>query len=89
MSYEGYVQYLCKKGHAIDMDCYADDLKICHCGSPIVWSNNVNVTNGSFEGRRRIDGYVKLKIKAQRKCDKCGSILEITYIIPKNKRRKV
>jgi hypothetical protein len=85
MSYEGYVQYLCKEGHSTEKDCYEDDLRICRCGSPIVWRNGVDVTNGSFEGRKRIDGYVNLKIKAQRNCDKCGTILETTYVIPKNK----
>ena len=88
MSYEGYVQYLCKVGHASETDCYEDDLKVCRCGSPIVWVNYVNTTNGSFEGRKRIDGYVKLKVKQERSCDKCGTILETVFVIPKNKGRR-
>ncbi len=85
MSYEGYHQYLCKLGHYTEQDCYMDDLKKCHCGEPIVWWNSVDITNGSFEGKKRIDGYVKLKIFKQKKCSKCKSVLETQYKIPIDK----
>lgn len=88
MSYEGYVQYLCAYGHYQERDCYQDDLKICGikgCEQPIVWRNGVDVTNGSFEGRKRIDGYVKLKVEGESRCKHCDSVLETTYIIPRKK----
>lgn len=84
MSYEGYVQYLCQKGHLHELDCCMDDLKICNiCGEPIVWQNSVDITNGSFDtDSKRIDGYVELKIESQTECEYCGSILETIYEIP-------
>jgi len=92
MSYEGYVQYLCKNGHHHELDCMCDDLKKClTCNEPIVWRNGVDITNGSFDiidGKEvRIDGYVELKIKSQRKCEHCNSILETIYEIPKQEEK--
>ena len=89
MSYEGYVQYLCEKGHYSSEDCYMEELQKCPiCGKKIVWRNGVDVTNGSFDTHNgeRIDGYVELEIKSQRKCKECGSILETQYHIPKRSR---
>lgn len=84
MSYEGYVRYLCKKGHLHEQDCNCDELTICPiCKTKIVWRNGVDVTNGSFYSGERIDGYIELKIKLQRKCKECKSILETIYVIPK------
>jgi len=48
MSYEGYTQYLCAKGHIQTRDCMEPTLKVCpSCGSRIAWSNGVDQTNGS------------------------------------------
>jgi len=83
MSYEGYVQYLCKVGHYIEQDCYMDDLTICPvCKKEIVWHNDVDITNGSYEGDERIDGHIELKIKKQQKCKHCKTNLETRYVIP-------
>jgi hypothetical protein len=63
MSWEGYYQALCEKGHQCSLDPYdsmwlksgygesLDDEKgsKCHCGAKIVWYNVVDTTNGSFE----------------------------------------
>lgn len=89
MSYEGYVQFICPQGHYWTEDCYQDRGECPKCGYAAIWENSVDITNGSFEGDERIDGYVELKIKKQDKCDKCNSILEETYHIPKNKGRKL
>jgi RNA polymerase subunit RPABC4/transcription elongation factor Spt4 len=91
MSYEGYIQYLCENGHLSLKDCYEDDIQICPiCKAKIVWWNMVNTTNGSFsEEGERIDGYIELKIKTQKICDKCNSVLETTYKIPQNGGHKV
>ena len=81
MSFEGYYQRLCKNGHSMDVDCYieSDKDRCAVCGSGIAWHNLVDVTNGSYYENERIDGYVELQIKSQRKCEHCGSILETTY----------
>ncbi len=46
MSYEGYTQVICKKGHYWMVDCMMDDRVPCKCGAPAVWWNMVNQTNG-------------------------------------------
>ena len=82
MSYEGYVQRLCKNGHYHAFDCYSDieqeEWKCPHCGEGCVWVNNVDQTNGSFdENDVRIDGYVELEETEESKmavctCKDCG-----------------
>lgn len=56
MSYEGYSQYICKKGHYFTRDAY-DDMdyddhgpylkypKCPYCGEDVVWRNGVDQTN--------------------------------------------
>lgn len=47
MSYEGYVEYLCTKGHRSCNDAYEDDLQACpRCGGELVWHHAVDQTNG-------------------------------------------
>ena len=97
MSYEGYTQGLCAKGHYSQWDAYDTIPKKCQytgCKEKIVWTNAVNLTNGSYEGNERIDGFVELKIKSRKvcKCKKCGNVHSpeyITYKIPKNVGHKV
>ena len=99
MSYEGYSQFLCAKGHYWTVDCYAvdfcDDNKCPECGSKAVWENMVNTTNGSYEGNERIDGYVELEVLEEAKtckCDKCGNehvVEPVRYKVPKGKGRKI
>jgi hypothetical protein len=94
MSYEGYYQVICKNGHAENVDCYDfnKELHKCNvCGSAIVWSNLVNVTNGSWdEEGNRIDGFIELELDKGYKdkwceCSKCKNkhlISTPTYRIP-------
>lgn len=91
MSWEGYYQHLCEKGHYWEKAAvYQDEDEECSiCKSKVVWTNTVNTTNGSFERSKRVDGYVKLKKKSQRVCSECQSVLEVIYCIPKGRRRKV
>jgi len=54
MSYEGYVQFLCKNGHAFDRDVYevdaAEEKTACPvCKEPPIWCNNVDQTNGCMK----------------------------------------
>lgn len=85
MSYEGYDQVLCENGHYHTYDCWEfwkPKGWVCHCGAKAAWSNSVNVTNGSFDGDERIDGYVELEVKDQCKCPTCGHVTERVYKIP-------
>jgi len=92
MSYEGYVQIMCKKGHQWQKDCYdfeSMDAERCpHCRSKAVWYNCVDLTNGSFEDGKRIDGYVELKVRKKKVCRCCKRELETIYYIPKTKPEK-
>jgi len=85
MSWEGFYQQLCKKGHYTtkSAEYQEEDEKCSICGQEIVWINTVNVTNGSFYNDERIDGYIELKEKSRKVCKHCNSILEIIYRVPK------
>ena len=60
MSFEGFYQKLCKKGHYFEEDVYSIESKVCPvCDSEIVFTNMVDITNGSYdENENRIDGYI-------------------------------
>lgn len=83
MSFEGYYQVLCKKGHYTTYDCYsayADDEWACEiCGEGEAWSRIVDCTNGDDEP-------TKLKIVSQKICGHCDSVLETCFEIPKGRR---
>ncbi len=95
MSYEGYSQLLCKKGHNWNLDCnempqeYEEERDtLCPiCGEKSIWENMVNTTNGSWDDDGiRIDGFIDLKIKkcTQGICSKCKKphVCETIYEIP-------
>ncbi len=87
MSFE-YFQKLCPKGHYWETDVYENETNCPVCNAKYVWSNLVDITNGSFDkddnGKLiRIDGYIELKEKYTVVCDKCNSIVERVYKIPK------
>ena len=99
MSYEGYSQFICKNGHYFTLDCsYADDNPECpNCFSKPIWENGVDQTNGCESTDDNpsdlshthekvgdcICGYVSLELVEESRCDKCNSILEQTFKIPK------
>ena len=43
----------------------------------------VDVTNGSFEDEKRIDGFVELEVVSSKECEVCHTVLETIYKIPK------
>jgi DNA-directed RNA polymerase subunit RPC12/RpoP len=50
MSYEGYEEYLCEKGHYINHDIHDEHPEVCeHCGSKWVFWHPVDQTNGYEE----------------------------------------
>ena len=98
MSYEGYSQFWCKKGHYWAVDCYlvSDDKKQkCPiCDKKEIFRNNVDVTNGSFDDDgTRIDGFIEPEIKKRgvMRCKSCGREKTCkcsNYKIPKKKNGK-
>lgn len=50
MSYEGYVQCLCKNGHLYTVDAWEEDDVCPSCKAPRAWSNGVDQTNGDEDG---------------------------------------
>lgn len=95
MSYEGYDQFLCKKGHywtndvEVNWDGGNEKEKCPICGEEAVWENQVNITNGSYDDDgNRIDGFVDLKIEkcTQGICSKCKKphVCGTIYKIPKD-----
>lgn len=49
MSYEGYIEYLCPKGHAWAHDVYSEPENghVCkRCGASATWQHDVDQTNG-------------------------------------------
>lgn len=47
MSYEGFTEFLCERGHHVACDCWDSDPSECqHCGAPIAWCHSVDETNG-------------------------------------------
>jgi hypothetical protein len=46
VSYEGYVEWLCERGHKSTTDAYSDDPLKCSCGARYVWRHAVDQTNG-------------------------------------------
>lgn len=86
MSFEGYIQRLCKNGHLEEIDVYdfaSKDENCDECGEDWVWQNTVDQTNGGDVG------WVELEIDKPEMyetiCEHCGSqrrVAEETYKIP-------
>lgn len=50
MSYEGYREFLCTRGHHSRVGCWDDDPTTCaFCKAPIAYRNSVDLTNGQDE----------------------------------------
>ena len=96
MSYEGYSQFWCKKGHYWTEDAYTVDtygvMKCPICNNEFVFENMVDVTNGSFDDDgTRIDNFINPEIKKKEVigCKNCGKekICECSlYKIPKKRK---
>lgn len=83
MSYEGYYQLICEKGHYFTVDCYMHHPHMACplCGKSVAWWNIVDTTND--EGKP-----VELEVilpQLSRTCPTCGQLQVIklaTYKIP-------
>lgn len=81
MSYEGYTQMLCRKGHLLTKDAYEEVPSMCCCGADIAWLYDVDQTND--EGKP-FDLVVKVPEKIKQ-CPCCGAtrvVAEAAYGIP-------
>lgn len=77
MSFEGRYQNWCPNGHYWEQDVYADDTAPCpYCGEISVIKNMVDDTNGEA------DGYITPIVQSVKKCEHCGSILEVIHTKP-------
>lgn len=87
MSYEGYVQCLCEDGHYFEVDAHDrfDECDNCFfCEKKVVWTNNVDETNGNADGHIDMDQFIQLT-EVVEKCESCGhrNIKELAkYSIP-------
>jgi hypothetical protein len=86
MSFEGYIQRLCKNGHLEEIDVYDFESKneMCdECGEDWIWQNTVDETNGGDVGRVELE--IDQPYKYETTCECCGSqrlVAEETYKIP-------
>lgn len=71
MSYEGYHQFICPRGHYWTEDVYASSGICPECGRVAIWTNPVDETNGTFQGDDRIDGYVDIVLRAPAVYEEC------------------
>lgn len=75
MSFSGYYQLLCERGHYSEVDCYTRefcrDMTDCpHCSAPIVWDHLVDTTNDAgFDQQIDLEEIVPELVDV---CDECG-----------------
>jgi RNA polymerase subunit RPABC4/transcription elongation factor Spt4 len=79
MSYEGYIQKVCRNGHYFTEDVYNETncCPICHTEN-VLWQNFVDITNGSYDDQgTRIDGYLPIEV------DKNGIVTNLLSVTSK------
>ena len=83
MSYQGYEQCLCDKGHLFEIDS-RNRLIVCfECDSEVVWDNSVDETNGDSIGYIQMDQFMIQPEKTEICNLKCVHIVErAVYRIP-------
>ena len=72
MSFEGFIQYLCPKGHYWTRDADDDCPQCPRCERDAVWKNTVS----------EWEGYIQLEPAGEKKCPWCNSLLEEFFHIP-------
>ncbi|AXH72485.1 MAG: oxygen-sensitive ribonucleoside-triphosphate reductase [Caudoviricetes sp.] len=56
MSYSGYYEYICEKGHYFSRDCWDSEPDKCpHCRGKIEYRHSVDQTNGYGENEKYLD----------------------------------
>jgi len=75
MSFEGYVQRLCKNGHYSSGDVWTHRAGArClerRCRASIVWTNLVDETNGAPQGKIDMEQFLVTPVKSET-CPTCG-----------------
>ena len=89
MSYEGYEQHICKKGHRFDADSSGmfEVEGVCHCGAASAFCNSVDDTNCESWGIILDKDWDRLKLTdaVTEKCPTCEHVKVIeqaTYRVP-------
>lgn len=72
MSYEGYTQALCEKGHQYNVGQYQEDDGCPYCGAKTAWSHEVDQTNGCYYDDEETEN-----AKHQENCPACPLKLEV------------
>ena len=88
MSYEGYVQALCKVGHYNTYDCYNRQSKCCICLKSIAWENEVDETNCDSAGKIPLGKFKIIFKEKTETCKCCGHVKvveHIRYAVPEGK----
>ncbi len=80
MSYEGFVQQICEKGHFSGRDCMDDNAACRICGGKLVWENNVDQTNWEDFGYIRQEDMKKFVIQEEviEICSHCGQNKQVS-----------
>jgi hypothetical protein len=90
MSYEGYEQHLCVRGHRFDVPCSYE--AVCPCGAPSVWVNPVDDTNCDETGVIPAADWAKFRLTDEvvKTCDLGFQhvVEEATYRAPTDEERK-
>lgn len=66
MSYEGYDEYLCERGHYSQTDAYDEKLETCPvCGARLAYWSSVDETNGVEDGNELTQATEKLQFGSE------------------------
>lgn len=93
MSYSGYTECLCFLGHRFTKDAFDEEERCCAvvsdgiCGAPIVWTNEVDTTNGFSQGKIEEKTWKQFEISPEirKTCDSCGHselVSSARYAVP-------
>ena len=88
MSFEGYFQFICAKGHYFQESyTYGDKDEpnecLCpFCNSPVKWWNLVNDTNCDNKGYIELEEDTPRKLETCKECGHTKVIEEATYLVP-------
>lgn len=89
MSYEGYVQCICKNGHYYEYNAYArDNDRVCYqCGTESAWTNAVSETNCDSYGQIPMKWLREQFLKEKAHVETCNlghqhTVKQETFYIP-------
>lgn len=86
MSYEGRIEFLCETGHRWTQDAYDEGRECPNCKGAVVWSNDIDDTNGDCFGEIPDDVWANYELTPDQ-YDYCNLghrhlVSEVTYRVP-------